>query len=167
MATGEPSHVAVQVGGSFTGQLAAGSDNTQVALNINVGDAAGETLAFLDKALGIERIAPPIDARPTAFTELFGRDTAVAAAEATVAPPWIGVVGPPGIGKSALLRYLAGRWGVTRQPDGMVYLPAAGMVDLDVAYAVFDLFYRTRPRDGRAGRARRFARCGERRRDAR
>jgi hypothetical protein len=151
MATGEPSHIAVQVGGSFTGQLAAGSDNTQVALNINVGDAPGDTLAFLDKALGIERIAPPVDARPTAFTDLFGRDAAIAAAEAPVAPPWIGVVGPPGIGKSVLLRYLAGRWGVTRQPDGMVYLPAAGMVDLDVAYALFDLFYRTRPR-GRPSR---------------
>ncbi len=143
--------VDVQVGGSFTGQLAAGSDNTQVALNINVGDAAGDTLAFLDRALGIERIAPPVDARPSEFPELFGRDPAVAAAERPVAPPWIGVVGPPGIGKSVLLRHLAGRWGLARQPDGLVYLPAAGMVDLDVAYALFDLFYRTRPR-GRPSR---------------
>ena len=77
-------NVDVQVGGSFTGQLAAGSDNTQVALNINVGDAAGDTLALLDRALGIERIAPPIDARPTDFPDLLGRDADVAAAGRTV-----------------------------------------------------------------------------------
>ena len=151
--------VDVHVGGSFTGQLAAGSDNTQVALNINVGDAAGDTLALLDRALGIERIAPPIDARPTDFPDLLGRDADVAAAGKTVAPPWVDVVGGAGIGKTVLLRNLAGRWGLTRQPDGLVYLPAAGMVDLDVAYAIFDLFYRTRPR-GRPSRGELVASLG-------
>lgn len=144
-------NVDVHVGGSFSGQLAAGSDNTQVALNINVGNQAGETLAFLDRALGIERIDPPVDVRPADFPGLVGRTAAVTLAEQPVAPPWIGIVGDTGFGKTVLLRHLSGRWAVTRQPDGMVYLPTAGMVDLDIAFALFDLFYRTRPR-GRPSR---------------
>lgn len=150
----------VHVGGSFTGQMAAGSDNTQVALNIQVGQDAGETLAFLDRALGIEPVPPPVDARLADFPDLVGRDAVLAMAEQPVAPPWVAVVGETGIGKTVLLRHLGGRWPVTRQPDGMAYLPAAGMVDFDVAYALFDLFFRTRPR-GRPSRGELVASLGK------
>ena len=86
----------------------------------------------------------PVLLRPQPFPELLDRETEVEAATKVLGDPSaLEVVGPPGIGKTALLRRLAFSPATRLCPAGVVYLQAAGVCAADLLIDLFRAFHDT------------------------
>ena len=84
----------------------------------------------------------PILQRPSAVRGFVDREEELAAALDAIADGTpVGINGPPGIGKSSLLRQLAHAPEVGTLPDGVVYLSARQQPGEDLLQALFEAFY--------------------------
>lgn len=113
-------------------------------LVLQIGDAHG---AAVREAMRAERAHPrpkpaPILMRPRLLRGLVDRRTELAAVlSALDAGMLVEVTGPPGIGKTALLRHLAHHDRASAFPDGVVYLSARDDSPIDLLQRIFDAFY--------------------------
>jgi hypothetical protein len=86
--------------------------------------------------------ATPIDTRPPGLSELQGRTQEIRdAMAARVSHEPIEFVGPPGIGKTTLLRHLLYLVPEELYPSGLFFLSVSHKPLLDLQQALFELFY--------------------------
>ncbi len=86
--------------------------------------------------------ALPVLRRPRAIRGLVGRQDDIAAALAALGNSLpVGIYGPPGIGKSTLLRHLAHAEVGDALPDGVVHLSISRQPAEDVLQSLFEAFY--------------------------
>jgi hypothetical protein len=123
---------------TVTGQIIVGR------LVLETGEPRG---AALREAMRAERAHPrprpvPTLIRPRLVRGLLDRRTEVAAAlSALDAGMLIEISGPPGIGKTALLRHLAHHPRASAFADGILYLSAHDDSPLDLLHRIFGAFY--------------------------
>jgi energy-coupling factor transporter ATP-binding protein EcfA2 len=118
----------VRVGGDAVGQLVVGDHLVTVFTEQSV----VAVIAPADRPKPVRR--PVITLRPRRPATLFGRDRELAALRET--GRLVQVFGPPGVGKSTLIRYVAGRL-----RPGAVFLSAAGRSVDDLLQDVFEATY--------------------------
>lgn len=128
-----------QIQGGVSGQVAVGSYILQIgAVHGGVVNVAPPGQQAVPAARPV-----PVLLRPRPFPGLLGRDREVAtalAALASAAP--VEFSGEPGIGKTALLRFLANDPRIAAYPDGLIYLPVRGEPLMDLLQALWEAFYR-------------------------
>jgi beta-lactam-binding protein with PASTA domain len=130
------------VGGNLSGQVAVGSNIMQVRVDTVHGDLI--TVAPGSSAPIVERRAPPVRLLPRRPATFLDRETQTARIVGSVlAAEAIGISGPTGMGKSALLRHVAHETQVVSAAGGVVHLSCAGDSVGDVARSLFDAFYET------------------------
>ena len=131
-------NIQATIEGDVRGQVAVGNYILQV------GDING----------GVVNVAPPsvepryskrkspVRLRPRPFPSLLDRDneTATVKSALQVSAP-VSLYGPPGIGKTSLLRSLAHKPETSNFPDGVVYLHVSGYGLDDVLQYLFDAFH--------------------------
>ena len=131
----EPS-VGPELGGEISGRIAVGDH--VVAVHPEHGaiiEAAGR-----DERPTVRARPAPVTLAPRPGRELLGREHVLErASEAIASGMPVEVVGPPGSGKTALLRHLAYRGGAPE--GGVVYCRAASQPLDDVLAFLFDAFY--------------------------
>jgi beta-lactam-binding protein with PASTA domain len=130
------------VGGDLSGQVAVGSNIMQVRVDTVHGDLI--TVAPGSSAPIIERRAPPVRLLPRRPATFLDRETETARILGSVfAAEAIGISGPTGVGKSAVLRHVAHEPQVVSAAGGVVHLSCAGDSVGDVARSLFDAIYET------------------------
>lgn len=88
----------------------------------------------------------PVYSRPRPFSGLLGREEVISViCEALSAFSPVNLYGPDGIGKTALLRYLAYYAPAIPVPDGVVYVSAHEQPFSDLLQILFELFYTSAP----------------------
>jgi energy-coupling factor transporter ATP-binding protein EcfA2 len=124
--------------GEVSGQVAVGSYNVQI-----VADHGAVVHYAPPESRPRPRPHPsPILLRPRPFRGLLDRkeDAASAAAALRDSLP-VELCGPPGIGKSSLLRHLAYAVPAEDWPDGVVHLAAGRQAAADLLQGLFDAFF--------------------------
>jgi hypothetical protein len=131
---GDASH-RIDIGGNARGPVVAGDYN--VVVDAQHGSAV-TLLLEREKPLPVRR--ERVALLPRQQPELLGRDAeSVALAEAIRAGGPVQLCGPPGVGKSTLLRHAAHT--VPPGPDGVVYLSGAHREVGDLAQEIFEACY--------------------------
>jgi hypothetical protein len=132
----------VSVGGDLDGQVAIGNNIVQVRIDTMHGDLI--TAAPASSAPVVRRRRSParlLPRRPVAFVDRVDEtERLVASLRAADA---IEVVGPPGSGRSTLLRQVAHDPRLATLPSGVVHLSCGGEGAADTARSLFDVFYET------------------------
>jgi len=130
--------VEVHIKGGVSGQIAIGNNIIQI------GDVHG---GVVNVSMPEEKPKPrprptPVALLPRPFPGLLDRETESAAATAAFqAPAPVEFHGQEGVGKTALLRYLAHHPNAASLPDGIVYLSARGQPLKDLLQSLYDAFY--------------------------
>lgn len=140
----EPAEVfdaTAEIKGDVGGQVAVGRNIFQLSIAPIIG--------CLVQILPRPRIFPrptPIDMRPRAFPDLVNRQTEVnIATNALTTRQLVEFYGQHGIGKSALLRFLAHQPFATSFNDGVIDLPTEWVSKEDLLQFIFDIFYDSKP----------------------
>ena len=89
----------------------------------------------------LQSIRAPVFIRPCHFGKLVNRNTEVKTAAASGPRSPVQFYGPPGIGKSTLLCYLAHHPFADTFTDGVVHLLARGRGVIDLLQDIFAAFY--------------------------
>ena len=136
--TNSSDNIHVQIAGSVSGQLAIGNNIVQI------GEIHGGIVNFIspDKKPTFTHKPRPTYVRPHTFPGLLNRTeelgTTVGALRVSES---VSIHGQNGLGKTALLRFLAYNSPGDNFPDGIVYIPARGKTVEDILQEIFDSFY--------------------------
>jgi beta-lactam-binding protein with PASTA domain len=132
----------ITVGGDLSGQVAVGSDIVQMQIGTMYGNVL--TTARAEAAPTVTSRRRPVRLLPRAPTAFVGRtDESGRVLDALLARDAIGITGPPGVGKSTLLRFVAHHPQLDAMPAGVVHLSTFDETPNDFAQALFDAFYET------------------------
>src|SRR5262252_4667590 len=124
--------------GDISGQVAFGNYNVQ----IHADHGAIVNMAAPGQHPVTQARPSPVSLRPRRFPGLIDRgDETAAAGRAVRDGAAIKLCGEPGLGKTALLRYLAYECDTTGLGDGVVYLSALRQPAEDLLQCLFDAFY--------------------------
>jgi tetratricopeptide (TPR) repeat protein len=131
----EPS-VGAELGGEISGRIAVGD----YVVAVHPEHGAIVEVAGRDERPSVRARPAPVTLAPRPGRELLGREQVLErASEAIAAGTPVEVVGPPGSGKTALLRHLAYRGAAPE--GGVAYCRAASQPLDDVLAFLFDAFY--------------------------
>ncbi len=134
-----PPDVRVHISGNNVGNIYAGN-----RFNTFVGAVAGDMVTLVTETdIPLAEPRPrPVDGRPRDFAHLIGRLPEIRTATAALSADLpVEICGPPGIGKTSLLHYLA--WRVPALPDGVYHLRCADRPPEDVQEQLFAAFYQS------------------------
>jgi hypothetical protein len=129
----------VTVGGDVSGQLAVGSHIVQMRVDTVLGNLV--TVLPPDARANVTPRPVPISLVPRRPAFVVGRqqETALAVQALSTRRP-VELYGPPGMGKSTLLRSLAHQLPITEACGGMAHLSARGLSHDDLLQVLFDVF---------------------------
>lgn len=133
-----PTSIEALIEGGVRGQVAVGNYNVQIHAD------HGAVVHFMppDRQPSPHLRPPPVLLRPRPVRGLVDRQADVAAALSAVESCLpVEIHGPPGIGKSTLLRHLANAAQAGTLPDGIVHLSVRQHMAEDVLQALFEAFY--------------------------
>jgi NB-ARC domain-containing protein len=133
-----PTSIEALIEGGVSGQVAVGNYNLQIHAEL------GAIVHFTPPgSRPAPRLRPlPVLQRPRAIRGLLDREEDVNAALAAIGTALpVGVHGPPGIGKSTLLRHLAHAVETETLTDGVVHLSARREAAEDLLQSLFEAFY--------------------------
>ncbi|MBN1814076.1 MAG: zinc ribbon domain-containing protein [Anaerolineae bacterium] len=139
-AAAQPEAVSVHIEGSVSGQVAIGNTILQI------GDVRGGVVNVMapGEKVQSEPRPTPVDLRPRPFPDLLDRETEIGTATAAFeSAQSVEFHAAAGLGKTALLRYLAHHPAATTFPDGVVYLSARHQPAEDLLQSLYDAFYET------------------------
>ncbi|HYO36010.1 MAG TPA: PASTA domain-containing protein [Geodermatophilus sp.] len=128
------------VGGDVSGQLVVGSNNVVMRVDTVLGNLV--TVLPPDARANVRPRPVPISLVPRRPAFLVGRrqETALAVEALSMRRP-VELSGPPGMGKSTLLRSLAHQMPIADACGGMAHLSARGLSRDDLLKVLFDVFY--------------------------
>lgn len=131
-----PAHP-VPLSGSSSGQIVVGR------YLLHAGASCGAVIEEISRQQGgFRRRHIPVLVRPGPVRGMLDRQSEVVAAFSAIdAGLSIEVIGPPGIGKTTLLRQLANHPRADAFGDGVVYLTARNQASSDLRQLLFDAFY--------------------------
>lgn len=133
-----PTNIEALIEGGVSGQVAVGSYNVQIHAD------HGAVVHFVppDRQPKPSLRPAPVSLLPRPFRGLLDRQSNLGAAAAALQDGLpVELHGPPGIGKSSLLRHLAHESRSGSLPDGVVHLAAQGQPAADLLQSLFEAFY--------------------------
>jgi hypothetical protein len=131
------SHIEARIEGDVGGQIAVGTHIVQVKAE----QGAAVTVVAPEEAPEIRAVTPPVYVRPRDFPDLLDRHDEARSAEASLRRLLpVELYGPPGSGKTSLLRHIAYSIDAVAFPAGIICLPTLRTAS-DLVQALFDALF--------------------------